>query len=122
MTVLKFGKRNSSKSNIKLFLFNEAEQFRKIVTNAEVNESVTDEVIQKLREENAELLSMLTKNENLALKYSNPKGIIMLLNPKGIIMLLVAFDCCLEFQKTMEKRKKEVNKIVSCLFTNVHIQ
>ena len=112
MTVLKFGKCNSSKLNIKLFLFNEAEQFRKIVINAEVNESVTDEVIQKLREENAELLSMLTNDENLVLKYSNPKG---------IIMLLAAFDCCLEFQKTMEKRKKEVNKIVSCLFTNVRI-
>ena len=102
MTVLKFGKRNSSKSNIKLFLFNEAEQFRKIVINAEVNESVTDEVIQKLREENAELLSMLTNDENIVLKYSNPKR---------IIMLLVAFDCCLEFQKQWRREKKKSTKL-----------
>ncbi|XP_019857435.1 PREDICTED: kinesin-like protein KIF28P isoform X2 [Amphimedon queenslandica] len=67
-----------------------AEQFRKIVLNAGVNESVTDEVIQKLREENAELLSELRNEENLVLKYSDPK----------------------EFQKIMEKRKKEIYRII----------
>lgn len=64
-----------------------AEQLRKIVINAEVNESVTDEILHQLREENAELLMTLRNDENLELKYSDPKGNVYVLVIYSIIIV-----------------------------------
>lgn len=70
--------------------------------NAGVNESVTDEVIQKLREENVELLSKLRNEENLILKYSDPKGTIMLLQ----LLSTVAYIYIYRISKNNEKEEK----------------